>query len=103
MISSLKSKFQHRGGAFICFLVSVLLYGRLYGTIEVAALYLPCVLFLFHWCCSSILKVLFPPVWSLYVVTIEVCRVEVYSVLFAVCAFYPVCDMWCCLLPYNAI
>lgn len=35
--------------------------------------------------------------------TIEVCRVEVYSVLFAVCAFYPVCDMWCCLSPYNAI
>ena len=36
-------------------------------------------------------------------VLVEVCRVEVYSVLFAVCAFYPVCDMWCCLYPYNAI
>ena len=65
-ISSLKSKFQHRGGlsfAFLClFSCMVVLYG-----------------------------------------TIEVCRVEVYSVLFAVCAFYPVCDMWCCLSPYNAI
>ena len=49
VISSLKSKFQHRGG-FICFLVSVLL---------------------------------FSPVWY---GTNEVCRVEVYSVLFAVCA-----------------
>ena len=73
MISSLKSKFQHRGG-FICFLVSVLLYGRLYGTIEVAAFHLPCVLFLFHWCCSSILKVLF---LLCGYGTNEVCRVEV--------------------------
>ena len=43
---SLKSKFQHRGGAFICFLVSVLLYGRLFGTIEVVAFYLPCARFI---------------------------------------------------------
>ena len=43
------------------------------------------------------------PVWLFYVGTIEVCRVEVYSVLFDVCAFCPVCDMWCCLFPYNAI
>ena len=71
MISSLKSKFQHRGG-FICFLVSVLLYGRLYGTIEVAASYLLRVLFLFHWCCSSILKGI---ISSCVVGTIEVCRV----------------------------
>ena len=44
MISKLKSKIQNRGGAFICFLVSVLLYG--YGTnevcrVEVVASYLP--------------------------------------------------------------
>ena len=50
MIIRLKSKFQHRGGAFICFLVSVLLCG--YGTIEVcrvevAAFYLPFVRVLF--------------------------------------------------------
>ena len=44
MISSLKSKFQHRGGLSFAFLC--LLYGRLYGAIEVCrvevvALYLP--------------------------------------------------------------
>ena len=56
---SLKSKFQHRGGAFICFLVSVLLYGRLFGTIEVVAFYLPCVRFiLFVICCAACLLIM---------------------------------------------
>ena len=77
VIIRLKSKFQHRGGLSFAFLCLFSCMVVLYGTIEVAALHLPCVLFLFHWCCSSILKGI---ISSCVVGTNEVYRVEVYSV-----------------------